>query len=89
MVQPRCLFIAQIGASPLFFADSVVQAFGLVCSAGANSIYDGKLAYVPALEDVLVWDVKKGQQVLVLIQGETEDWSHRYHAACNVARSQA
>jgi len=39
------------------------QAFGLVCSAGANSIYDGKLAYVPALEDVLVWDVKKGQQL--------------------------
>jgi hypothetical protein len=28
-------------------------------------VYDGKLAYVPALEDVLVWDVKKGQQVRV------------------------
>lgn len=41
------------------------QAFGIVCSAGANSIYDGKLAYVPALEDVLVWDVKKGQMVSV------------------------
>lgn len=26
-------------------------------------MYDGKLAYVPALEDVLVWDVKKGQMV--------------------------
>lgn len=41
------------------------QAFGIVCSAGANSVYDGKLAYVPALEDVLVWDVKKGQMVSV------------------------
>ncbi|KIJ37465.1 hypothetical protein M422DRAFT_178030 [Sphaerobolus stellatus SS14] len=38
------------------------EAFGLICSAGSNSVYDGKLAYVPALEDVLVWDVKKGQQ---------------------------
>ena len=39
------------------------QAFGLVCSGSSNSVYDGKLAYVPALEDVLVWDVKKGQMV--------------------------
>lgn len=39
------------------------QAFGLVCSSSSNSIYDGKLAYVPALEDVLVWDVRKGQMV--------------------------
>jgi U3 small nucleolar RNA-associated protein 12 len=39
------------------------QAFGLICSATSPSIYDGKLAYVPALEDVLVWDVKKGQMV--------------------------
>ena len=42
------------------------QAFGLVCSASSNSHYDGKLAYVPALEDVLVWDVKKGQMVRML-----------------------
>lgn len=35
----------------------------MICSAGANSAYDGKLAYVPALEDVLVWDIKKGQMV--------------------------
>lgn len=35
----------------------------MVCSASSNSHYDGKLAYVPALEDVLVWDVKKGQMV--------------------------
>jgi hypothetical protein len=39
------------------------QAFGLICSAGSCSVYDGKLAFVPALEDVLVWDVKKGQMV--------------------------
>ncbi|KAJ7744543.1 WD-repeat-containing protein [Mycena maculata] len=39
------------------------QAFGVVCSSSANSEYDGKLAYVPALEDILVWDVKKGQMV--------------------------
>ncbi|KAI0375739.1 WD-repeat-containing protein [Pilatotrama ljubarskyi] len=39
------------------------EAFGLVCSASSNSHYDGKLAYVPALEDVLVWDVKKGQML--------------------------
>ncbi|KAF8076282.1 WD-repeat-containing protein [Lyophyllum atratum] len=38
-------------------------AFGLVCSSSSNSQYDGKLAYVPALEDVLVWDVKKGKMV--------------------------
>ncbi|KAI4526071.1 WD40-repeat-containing domain protein [Schizophyllum commune] len=39
------------------------QAFGLVCSSSSNSCYDEKYAYVPALEDVLVWDVKKGVQV--------------------------
>ncbi|KAJ6515988.1 WD-repeat-containing protein [Mycena sanguinolenta] len=39
------------------------QAFGIVCSASSNSVYDGKLAYVPALEDILVWDVKKGQML--------------------------
>ena len=39
------------------------KAFGIVCSASSNSVFDGRLAYVPALEDVLVWDVKKGQMV--------------------------
>lgn len=43
------------------------QAFGLICSASSNAVYDGKLAYVPALEDILVWDVKKGQMVLVCL----------------------
>jgi U3 small nucleolar RNA-associated protein 12 len=39
------------------------ESFGVVASSSANSLYDGKRAYVPALEDVLVWDVKKGEQV--------------------------
>ncbi|KAK7061634.1 WD-repeat-containing protein [Favolaschia claudopus] len=39
------------------------QAFGIICSSSSNSLYDGKLAYVPALEDILVWDVKKGQML--------------------------
>ncbi|GAA5920365.1 hypothetical protein JCM1841_005590 [Sporobolomyces salmonicolor] len=39
------------------------ESFGVVASASANSIWDGRKAYCPALEDVLVWDVKKGEQV--------------------------
>ena len=40
-------------------------AFGLIGSNAANAILDadGKTAYLPALEDVLVWDVKRGEQV--------------------------
>ncbi|KAL8278427.1 hypothetical protein RQP46_009117 [Phenoliferia psychrophenolica] len=38
------------------------EVFGVVASSSSNSLYDGKRAYVPALEDVLVWDVKKGEQ---------------------------
>lgn len=38
------------------------SAFGLICSASSNSILDPdtKTAFVPALEDVLVWDVRRG-----------------------------
>ena len=38
------------------------SAFGLVCSASSISILDqdAKTAFVPALEDVLVWDVRRG-----------------------------
>ncbi|SNX82534.1 related to DIP2 - Dom34p-interacting protein [Melanopsichium pennsylvanicum] len=38
------------------------SAFGLICSASSNSILDPdtKTAFVPALEDVLVWDVRTG-----------------------------
>ncbi|GAA5974777.1 hypothetical protein JCM11641_007261 [Rhodosporidiobolus odoratus] len=39
------------------------EAFGVIASAGSNTVWDGRKAYCPALEDVLVWDVKKGEQV--------------------------
>ncbi|KAJ3723082.1 WD40-repeat-containing domain protein [Lentinula raphanica] len=53
------------------------QAFGLVCSSSSNSVYDGKLAYVPALEDVLVWDVKKGQMLAMW-----HETGHRAEVTC-------
>ena len=64
----------------------VAQAFGLVCSASSNSQYDGKLAYVPALEDVLVWDVKRGQMVRKQSMQMT---TFSLLAALNVARDRA
>jgi U3 small nucleolar RNA-associated protein 12 len=33
----------------------------VICSPTANSSYDGRLAYVAGWEDVLVWDVKRGE----------------------------
>ncbi|KIR53961.1 U3 small nucleolar RNA-associated protein 12 [Cryptococcus gattii Ru294] len=39
------------------------QAFGIICSPTANSSYNGRLAYVPGWEDVLVWDTKRGEMV--------------------------
>ncbi|KAF8341630.1 uncharacterized protein EI90DRAFT_3279024 [Cantharellus anzutake] len=53
------------------------KAFGLVCSPSSNAIYDGKLAYAPALEDVLVWDVKKGQMI-----GMWHETGHRSEVTC-------
>ncbi|KAK1236731.1 beta transducin [Marasmius sp. AFHP31] len=53
------------------------QAFGLVCSSSSNSLYDGKLAYVPALEDVLVWDVKKGEMLSMW-----HETGHRAEVTC-------
>ncbi|KAI1796288.1 WD40 repeat-like protein [Ganoderma leucocontextum] len=53
------------------------EAFGLVCSSSSNSHYDGKLAYVPALEDILVWDVKKGQQLAMWHEA-----GHRAEVTC-------
>lgn len=40
------------------------QAYGLICSPLGRAALapDGKTAVVPALEDVLVWDVKTGEQ---------------------------
>ncbi|KAG2369907.1 WD40-repeat-containing domain protein [Suillus spraguei] len=53
------------------------QAFGLICSSTSNSLYDGKLAYVPALEDVLVWDMKKGQMLSMW-----HETGHRSEVTC-------
>ncbi|KAL1944244.1 hypothetical protein VTO73DRAFT_3429 [Trametes versicolor] len=53
------------------------EAFGVVCSASSNSHYDGKLAYVPALEDVLVWDVKRGQMLSMW-----HETGHRAEVTC-------
>ncbi|KAJ8086500.1 beta transducin [Marasmius tenuissimus] len=53
------------------------QAFGLVCSSSSNSLYDGKLAYAPALEDVLVWDVKKGEMLSMW-----HETGHRAEVTC-------
>ncbi|TXT15782.1 hypothetical protein VHUM_00285 [Vanrija humicola] len=39
------------------------QAFGVVCSPTANAAYDGRYGYVAGWEDVLVWDVKRGEMV--------------------------
>ncbi|EPQ59303.1 WD40 repeat-like protein [Gloeophyllum trabeum ATCC 11539] len=53
------------------------QAFGLVCSPSSNSVYDDRIAYVPALEDVLVWDVKKGQMLAMW-----HETGHRAEVTC-------
>ncbi|KAJ3788819.1 WD-repeat-containing protein [Lentinula aff. detonsa] len=53
------------------------EAFGLVCSSSSNSLFDGKLAYVPALEDILIWDVKKGQMLAMW-----HETGHRAEVTC-------
>ena len=40
-----------------------LQAFGVICSPTANCHFDGRLAFVAGWEDVLVWDVKRGEMV--------------------------
>ncbi|KAI0321825.1 WD-repeat-containing protein [Amylostereum chailletii] len=59
------------------------QAFGLICSPSSNSIYDGKMAYVPALEDVLVWDMKKGE-----LMAMWHESGHRDEVTCMTRSSQ-
>ncbi|KIP12680.1 hypothetical protein PHLGIDRAFT_97278 [Phlebiopsis gigantea 11061_1 CR5-6] len=59
------------------------EAFGLVASASSNSVFDGKLAYVPALEDVLVWDVKKGQMLAMW-----HETGHRAEVTCIIRSPQ-
>ncbi|KAJ2086741.1 beta transducin [Coemansia sp. RSA 986] len=41
------------------------RAFGVISSPTGNAVFDetGKLSITPALEDVVVWDIKKGTQV--------------------------
>ena len=39
------------------------EDFGIIASSSSNSVFDGRKAYVPSLEDVLVWEVKKGELV--------------------------
>jgi U3 small nucleolar RNA-associated protein 12 len=42
-----------------------LASFGVVASTLSNICYDdkGKLAITPALEEVLIWDLRKGVQV--------------------------
>lgn len=39
--------------------------FGVIASSTANIVYDstGKIAIAPALEEVILWDLKKGVEV--------------------------
>ncbi|KAJ2343290.1 beta transducin, partial [Coemansia sp. RSA 2618] len=39
--------------------------FGVIASAGGNAVFDhsGRLSITPALDSVIVWDIKKGTQV--------------------------
>lgn len=48
-----------------YLRHEATAAFGVVCSNTATAVLDGdgKTAFVPALEDVLVWDVRKGEQL--------------------------
>ena len=59
MAQHRCVS----GSRATSGAYETFQAFGVICSPTANSYFDGRLAYVPGWEDVLVWDVKRGEMV--------------------------
>lgn len=42
-----------------------LASFGVIASTLANIIYDhtGKIAIAPALEEVILWDLKKGVEV--------------------------
>lgn len=44
----------------------------MISSPGSNGVYNGKLAFVPGLEDVLVWDIKKAQLVRRIYLGADE-----------------
>ncbi|KAI8055175.1 WD40-repeat-containing domain protein [Syncephalis plumigaleata] len=59
------------------------SSFGVIASGQSNTVYDasGKLAIAPALEDVIVWDLKKGVQV-----GRWHDSDNKAQVSC-IARS--
>lgn len=46
-----------------YLRHGATQAFGIITSPTSNCHYDSKLAYVPGWEDVLVWDLKRGEMV--------------------------
>ncbi|POV98975.1 hypothetical protein PSHT_13791 [Puccinia striiformis] len=64
-----------------YFLHGGTEVFGLIASNTSNSLFDGKKAYVPALEDVYVWDVKRGEQI-----GMWHATGH-YHPVTSIARS--
>lgn len=43
--------------------------FGIIASSTANIAYDhsGKIAIAPALEEVILWDLKKGVEVISML----------------------
>ncbi|OLY84024.1 WD repeat-containing protein 3 [Smittium mucronatum] len=53
--------------------------FGVICSPSSNSVYslDGKYAISPALQDVMVWDLKKGQ-----LYERWSDFDNNSHVTC-------
>ncbi|PLW52080.1 hypothetical protein PCASD_02088 [Puccinia coronata f. sp. avenae] len=64
-----------------YFLHGGTEVFGLVASNTSNSLFDGKRAFVPALEDVYVWDVKRGEQT-----GMWHATGH-YHPVTFISRS--
>ncbi|KAJ2884968.1 beta transducin [Coemansia asiatica] len=59
------------------------SVFGVIASQAGNAVFDhtGKLSITPALESVIVWDIKKGTQV-----ARWSDGSNKAEVTC-IARS--
>jgi U3 small nucleolar RNA-associated protein 12 len=49
----------------LYLRYKQLDTFGVINSGNSNIVYDrqGKLAICPALEDVVVWDLKRATKV--------------------------
>lgn len=56
--------------------------FGVIASSTANIVYDhsGKIALAPALEEVLLWDLKKGVEV-----GKWREYGNKSEVTCIAA----